>query len=137
MYRGEYRKSFSSAGGLSANLHRPQIASVLNHFHAGNRPRPQMTKYGIPIVRWPVTQSQRNAGVGASRRSARIFSSQRAGGPVEKIAEYFVEAPHTAKPRGQSHFGHRHLRFMNQMFGKKYPPRLRYGNRRSSQMLQK
>jgi len=56
---------------------------------------------------------------------------------MEESLKCFVEPPHTAETRRQSHICHRHLRLVDQLLGKENPSRLRHRDWRSSKMLQK
>ena len=56
---------------------------------------------------------------------------------MEKVLEYFVEPAQAIEAGSERHFGHRHLRFVDQMFSEEYAAGLRNRNGRCSEMLQK
>ena len=72
------------ASGESIHADSPQIAAVLDNFHAGNGTRPQEAEHGIPVIRRTITQPQSHAGFRASPRS---LSSQRARAAGERGSE--------------------------------------------------
>jgi hypothetical protein len=54
---------------------------------------------------------------------------------VKEVVKDLIESPQAAKSGCQRDFGHRHPRFVDQLFGKEHTSRLRHRNRRCSQML--
>ena len=55
------------ASGKSIHPDGAQITSVLDHFDAGYRARPQEAEHGIPVIGRTIAQPQRHAGFGARR----------------------------------------------------------------------
>src|ERR1700716_1581346 len=62
------------------------------------------------------------------------LASVSAGRPAEQVAENLVEAAHAAEARGQSHFGHRQARVVQQLLGEQHAARLCGGDRRGAEM---
>jgi hypothetical protein len=82
----------------SANLNRTPIASVLYHFDAGDRARPQEIEHGFPIIWRPVTYVEHDTRISTGAAYGRP-SPQRAGRTAEEILKYFVEPTQAVETR--------------------------------------
>ena len=118
----------------SIHPHSAQIAAVLDHLHAGNSACLQISKHGLPIVGWAVTQTQRDA-AGALRKIRGVLAAQFRGRPAEELQENFVESANAAETGRERDFRHRHRGLMDQLFGEQHAPRLRHRHRRCAKML--
>jgi hypothetical protein len=56
---------------------------------------------------------------------------------MKELLKDFVEPSQTAEARRQCNFSHRHMRFVEEVFGEQDPPGLCNGNWRSSEVLEK
>src|SRR5271155_3171490 len=122
--------------GAALDLDGSAIGSVFHGFHTGNGSCLKVAKHGRPVVRWPITQTQGDAGIGV-RRTTGTLMSQRARRAVEKLVKDLIEAAQTAEASCQGNVGHRHSGFMNELFREEHAACLGNGDGRSSQMLPK
>ena len=106
----------SNRANRALNLNRALIASTLDDFNALDRARFEVSQHGIPVIRWLITQTERYTRCGR-RRTGDLFLSQGAWWSMKQIPKYFVEPAYTAESRCQCNLGHRHSRFMNELFG--------------------
>ena len=122
------------ASGKSIDSDGAQVGSVLDDFHAGDRARLQETEHGIPVIGRTIAQPQRHAGFRTGWRRWKFFAAMRWEAD-ERGRENFVKSADTAESGRQRNFGHRHLRFVDQLLREENAPGLRHRDRRGAQML--
>jgi len=106
--------------------------AVLNGFYFRYGAGFQERKDRVPIVRCSISQTQRDAVVWRCCRLA----SQCAWRTVKQLLKRLIEPANASKSCCQCNLGHRHARFMNELFREENSSRLSYRYRRRSQMLE-
>ena len=114
--------------------HAAPVHAVGDPLDALDLARGEVGQHRRPIVRRPVAQPQRYAGLrGWARRARRHrLAAQRARRAPEHVAERLVEPPHAAEAGGESHVRHRHARLLDQLLREQHATRLGYGDRRQT-----